>query len=163
MSQLTLRPERFDPEAQSTPQPLIDHPRNYPPPNWHASEPHSDAHSPDEPRPCHPNTHLQTAERQTMRLAGERQKELPTTEGYLHFITLPRFSTSPIRYRSASAARDAFEQATSTWVVILFTSCWAHLNWSHKFWIKDNSLGEGARLSIEAACDCPAKDPPAIS
>jgi hypothetical protein len=55
-------------------------------------------------------------------VSRSRQKELPIIEGYSHFIALPRLSTSPIRYRSASAARDAFERATSTWEVILFTS-----------------------------------------
>jgi hypothetical protein len=61
MSQLALRPEKFDLEANLMPQASINQPRNFPLPNWRASKPHSDAHSLDEPRPYCLGIHLRTA------------------------------------------------------------------------------------------------------
>jgi hypothetical protein len=51
-----------------------------------------------------------------------RRKHIKDRE-YLHFIALPRLSISPRRNRFASAARAAFERATSTFAVTLANSC----------------------------------------
>jgi hypothetical protein len=65
----------------------------------------------------------------------------------LHFIAFPRFSISPRRKFSASEASEALERATSTFTVMTFSSCYAHLSWSRKERIKESSLKDGARLS----------------
>jgi hypothetical protein len=65
----------------------------------------------------------------------------------LHFIAFPRFLISPRRKFSASAASEALERATSTFMVTIFSSCCARLSWSRKERIKESSLKEGARLS----------------
>jgi hypothetical protein len=49
-----------------------------------------------------------------MKSAGVDEKNFYQMKDTLHFIALPRLSISPSEYRSASAARDAFERATST-------------------------------------------------
>jgi hypothetical protein len=54
----------------------------------------------------------------------QARRKYITNREYLHFIALPRLSISPRRNRSASAAREAFERATSTCAVTLFISCW---------------------------------------
>jgi hypothetical protein len=68
----------------------------------------------------------------------------------LQFMAFPRFSISPMRNCSVFAASEAFKRATLTLVVILFSSCLVHFNWSCKEQIKDNSPADGARLSTAA-------------
>jgi hypothetical protein len=53
---------------------------------------------------------------------ADQKKNTSRARNYSHFITLPRFSILPRRNRSASAASEAFERATSTLVVTLFNS-----------------------------------------
>jgi hypothetical protein len=65
----------------------------------------------------------------------------------LYFIAFPRFLISPRRKFSASVASEALERATSTFVVMIFSSCWARLSWSRKEQIRESSLEEGAHLS----------------
>jgi hypothetical protein len=64
----------------------------------------------------------------------------------LHFIAFPRFSIFPRRKFSASAASEALERATSTFTVMIFSSCCARLNWSRKERTRESLLEEGARL-----------------
>jgi hypothetical protein len=94
---------------------------------------------------------------------ADKTKALLAIEVYLHFNDFPRLSISLKRYRSEAAAWEAFEWATSTCVVILFTSCWALFIWPRKSRISDNSPAEGAHLSVTAAVGLPAEDPPTIS
>jgi hypothetical protein len=85
------------------------------------SKPHEDACSRDEPQLRHQDTHLHLTKK-VIRRSRPEEKHVKSTKR-LNFIALPRFSISPRRNRSASAASEAFERATSTLAVTLFNSC----------------------------------------
>jgi hypothetical protein len=109
----------------------------------------------------HPGTHLREIGQQLIRT--KKRKALIAIERYSHFKVFPRLSISLRRYRSAVAAREDFERATSMSTVTLFASYWALFSWSHKSRISDSSTTEGARFSATTADDPLAEDPPTTS
>jgi hypothetical protein len=92
------------------------------------------------------STHVSTIDKKDAQNLSTRRRTDQELEN-LHFIAFPRFSMSPRRKFSASAASEALERATLTFVVMIFSSCCARLSWSRKERIKESSLEEGARLS----------------